>query len=59
MTPETDDWTDPALDVGLTFSDPLSGVTVKTVSVNSTRASVRVTVGGGPPNAPTNLRIVP
>jgi hypothetical protein len=58
MTPQTDDWTDPALDGGLSFTDPLSGVTLKTISVNSTRVSVRVTVGSGPPTAPTNLRIV-
>jgi hypothetical protein len=58
ITPQTDDWTDPALDVGLSFTDPLSGVTLKTISVNSTRASVKVTMGGGPPTAPTNLRIV-
>ena len=58
MTPQTDDWTDPALDSGLSFTDPLSGVTVKTVSVTSMGASVTLTLGGRPPRAPTNLRIV-
>jgi hypothetical protein len=58
MTPQTDDWTDPALVSGLSFTDPLSGVTVKTTSVSSTGASVTVTLGGGAPRAPTNLRIV-
>ena len=58
MTPQTDDWTDPALDSGLSFTDPLSGVTVKTISVTSIGASVTLTLGGRPPRAPTNLRIV-
>ena len=58
MTPQTDDWTDPALDSGLSFTDPLSGVTVKTISVTSMGASVTLTLGGRPPRAPTNLRIV-
>ena len=51
-------WTDPALDSGLSFTDPLSGVTVKTISVTSTGASVTLTLGGRPLRAPTNLRIV-
>jgi hypothetical protein len=58
MTPSTDDWTDPALDSGLSFSDPASGVTVKTTSVSSTRVTVIVTLGVVSPTAPTNLRIV-
>ena len=58
MTPATEDWTDPALDGGLSFSDPASGVTVKTSSVSSVRATVIVTLGVASPTAPTNLRIV-
>ena len=58
MTPATDDWTDPALDGGLSFFDPASGVTVKTTSVSSTRATVIVTLDAVSLTAPKNLRIV-
>ena len=46
-----DQGTDPALDSGLSFTDPLSGVTVKTISVTSMGASVTLTLGGRPPRA--------
>jgi hypothetical protein len=59
MTPQTDDWTDPALYKGLSFTDALSGVAVKTNSVTSTGASVNVTLGVKPPRTPTNLRVLP
>ena len=58
MTPQTDDWTDPALDLGVSFADSASGISVKTISVSSTEASVTVTLGGRSPTAPTNLRVV-
>lgn len=51
MTPETNSWSDPALTVGKTFSDPDAGVTFTVLSANSTGATVSVTFadgGGGP-----------
>jgi hypothetical protein len=55
MTPATSSWSDPALDVGLTFSDPASGVTISTQSVSGSSAVVNVSVGSTPcvPAAPT------
>jgi len=47
MTPSSStyyDWNDPALDVGQTFSDPSSGVTIRVVSAAASGASVSVDV---------------
>jgi len=44
MTPATSSWTDPALDVGATFSDPDGGVTITPVWVDGTTAGVNVTI---------------
>ena len=48
LTPATSSWSDPALVVGQTFTDPTAGVTISTVSVSSTSAMVDVTVVGTP-----------
>lgn len=48
MTPETASWTDPALVVGRSFSDPDLGVTISTVSAGSTGATVQVSFGPQP-----------
>jgi hypothetical protein len=48
LTPSTASWYDPALTVGNSFTDPVSGVTVTTTAVNGTSASVYVNYGGGP-----------
>jgi len=48
MTPSTSSWYDPALDVGLTFQDPTSGVIISTQSVSSSNAVVNITVGSTP-----------
>ncbi|MBZ0159713.1 MAG: peptidase M11 [bacterium] len=45
MTPATSSWSDPALDVGQSFSDPDSGVTIATTWASSTSAAVNVTFG--------------
>jgi hypothetical protein len=46
MTPSTDSWSDPALDVGGTFTDAASGIGIAPVWANGT-AGVNVTVSGG------------
>ena len=46
MTPGTLSWSDPALDVGKSFSDPASGIAIAPVWVNQT-AGVNVVVDGG------------
>ena len=45
MTPATASWSDPALDVGQSFTDPNAGVTITPVSVSSTGATVSVRFG--------------
>lgn len=45
MTPETSSWTDPALTVGRTYSDPAAGVSITTVSTGVEGATVRVDFG--------------
>jgi alpha-galactosidase-like protein len=45
MTPSTDSWSDPALDVGGTFTDTASGIGIGPVWANGT-AGVNVTVSG-------------
>jgi chitodextrinase len=61
-TPATTSYGDAPLAVGRTFSDPLSGVSITTVSVSTTGATVSISLGGGGtgadtqvPSAPTNL----
>jgi cellulose 1,4-beta-cellobiosidase len=61
-TPGTTSYGDAPLAVGRTFSDPLSGVSITTVSVSTSGATVSISLGGGGtgadtqvPNAPTNL----
>lgn len=44
-TPATPDFTDAALPVGATFTDPATNISIKTVSVGSTGATVSVTLG--------------
>jgi len=51
MTPETTSWSDPALTVGRTFTDPAAGVSITPVSVSSTGALVSVTMSEPPPPA--------
>ncbi len=46
-TPATSSFSDAPLGVGLTLIDPLTGVSITTVSVSSTGALVRVSFGGG------------
>src|SRR5205823_9209145 len=48
MTPDTSSWYDPALDVGMTFSDPTAGVTISTQSVSGSNAVVTVSVTPAP-----------
>lgn len=47
MTPSTSSWSDPALTVGQTFSDPDAGVTFSVLSVDNSGANVSVTFSGG------------
>jgi hypothetical protein len=46
MTPVTSSWSDPAIAVGQTFSDPAAGVTVTPVWTDSTGAGVSVAFAG-------------
>lgn len=46
MTPATSSWSDPALDVGLSFYDPDGGVTIAPTWADSASAAVGVTFGG-------------
>jgi len=46
MTPATSSWSDPALDVGLSFYDPDAGVTISATWAGSASAAVGVTFGG-------------
>jgi hypothetical protein len=48
LTPATSSWSDPGLVVGLSFSDPDSGVTITPASVGPSGASVNVTFGPVP-----------
>ena len=45
MTPETSSWSDPALDVGKTFYDSVSGVSITTMSAAPPTATVSVSYG--------------
>jgi hypothetical protein len=45
MVPSLNNFSDSALDVGQTFIDPAAGITLQTLSANSTGASVGVTFG--------------
>jgi len=58
-TPGTASFGDAPLAVGQTFWDPLSGVTITTVSVANGVATVDVSWGadGTPPSTPTNLAV--
>jgi hypothetical protein len=47
MTPGTSSWTDPALTLGQTYSDPDAGVTFTVLSVDNSGAMVSVTFTGG------------
>ena len=46
-TSSTNDWFDPALDLGQTFTDSAAGVTIATTSLSSTGATVQVNFGSG------------
>ena len=54
MTPETASLTDPALEVGHSFSDPAAGMTITPLWANTTGVAVAVTLAstGSLPNAP-------
>jgi chitodextrinase len=55
-TPSTSTFNDAPLGVGQTFTDPLSGVSITTVSVSASGASVSISLGGassGDTQAPT------
>jgi MYXO-CTERM domain-containing protein len=54
MTPNTTTFTDAALAVGQTFTDPAGGLTITATAVSATRATIDVTVAGGT-GAPTCL----
>jgi hypothetical protein len=45
MTPETESWSDPALEVGKSFYDSSAGVTIAPLSVSGGTASVSVSFG--------------
>ena len=49
----SDSFSDPALTVGQTWTDSVSGVSITVNSVSATDASVSVTMGGTPPPTPT------
>lgn len=59
-TPATPSYGDAPLQVGQSFYDPLSGVTITTVSVTNGVATVNVSWGtdGTPPSTPSNLAVV-
>jgi hypothetical protein len=57
MTPGTATFDDAALTVGQSFSDADYGVTITTLSVGSSNASVAVTLGGTPP--PPSCHVAP
>jgi hypothetical protein len=52
MTPATSSWSDPALMTGLSYTDPLRGVTITTASVGTGGATIQVT---NPMSACTHL----
>jgi chitodextrinase len=61
-TPGTTSYSDAPLGVGQTFSDPLSGVTITTLGVSTSGATVSISLTGGgtggdtqAPTAPANL----
>src|SRR6185369_3713496 len=58
-TPATGSYNDAPLQVGQSFYDPLSGVTITTVSVSSGVATVNVSWGADstPPSTPTNVNV--
>ena len=47
MTPGTSSWSDPALTVGQSYSDPEAGVSFTLLSVDNSGANVSVTFSGG------------
>jgi hypothetical protein len=53
MTPNTSSFTDGNLTPGTTFTDPASGVSIRTNSEGTTTASVTVTIGGAPATTTT------
>ncbi len=53
MTPETATWYDPALTVGKSFTDPVSGITLTTLSANSAGITVSVAFHSPPPPPPS------
>lgn len=58
-TPGTSSYNDAPLQVGQSFYDPLSGVTITTQSVSGGVATVNVSWGadGTPPSTPTNVNV--
>jgi chitodextrinase len=57
-TPETSTWSDAALPVGRTLTDPLSGISFTTQSVSASGAVVNVSFSSDttPPSPPSNLQ---
>lgn len=53
MTPETASWYDPALMVGRSFTDPVSGVTLTILAANSTGVTVSVDFDAPSPPSPS------
>jgi hypothetical protein len=48
MTPATTSWYDPALDTGVSFTDPNIGMTITTLSVDNTGAWVDIAIAAAP-----------
>lgn len=63
MTPDATvwwlDWNDPALTVNQSFTDPIAGVTIRTLWANSTGAAVSITFGSVAPEPPPCERATP
>jgi len=59
MTPPTSSWSDPALVIGQSYSDPDAGVTFTVLAADSTGANVSVTFGGGDGGGTTCARANP
>ena len=54
------DWSDAAMDVGQTFSDPIAGVTIKNVGQDASGATLAITAPKDvvPPSAPSGLTAI-
>ena len=60
MTPGTSSWYDPALTTGESFTDPDSGVTITTISADSSGAWVNVSIPAAPcTRAASTIKLTP